>query len=295
MNAPALSGACGNAKVDEDFSTQLYNSHRFALSAQAGLSVELSLDVTAGSWSPALLVVAADGTTLYDGEIALVGEAVKIEPLASGKAASSAKLRITATSDTPLDVFVTAWSVIEGGFAPAMPSDAQYTLSKVADCPPSAAVCPVAPESITKFGSGYFTTSDSSDPNSPNYSPYKRDTRSEHHGYDIYALLGTEVVATETGTIVSAATAPASDDLCGKSVNLAADSGITLRYCHLDSVLVTSGSVQAGQVIGTCGQTGNAKAPHVHFTYLDAPNVKGVGTWEQKSIKVNAYVDSLCQ
>lgn len=294
MNAPALSGACGNATVAEDFSSGLYNVHRYQLSAQAGLSVELVLDVTGGSWSPALLVLAADGTTLYDGEVGAVGS-TSIQGLASGKNASTARVRISALADTPLDVFVTSWGVVEGGFAPTMAADATYSLSKLAECPPAEAVCPIDPKDITGFDSGYFTSTDSDVPGAPNYNPYKRDKRKEHFGYDIAAPVGTVVVATQAGTIISATTAPASDDLCGKSVNLAASSGVTFRYCHLDSVAITSGPVQLGQPLGKVGTTGNANYAHLHFAYLDAPNVTGIGTAAQKSVKVNAYVDSLCQ
>jgi len=295
MNAPVLSGACGNATVNEDFSTGLYNTHRYPLSAQAGLKLELTLDVAAGSWNPAIVVLAADGTTLYDGEIALVGGPVSIQPLASGKNATTAKVAITALVDTPLDVFVTSWSVIDGDFAPAMPSDAAYALNKSAECPASDAVCPIDPTHITSFDSGFFTSADSDDPNAPNYNPYKRDDRVEHLGYDLAAPLGTPVVATQSGNIIAAVTAPAADDLCGKSINLAASSGVTFRYCHLSVVSATSGPVQAGQVLGEVGKTGNANYTHLHFTYLDAPNVIGVGTIAQKSVKVNAYVDGLCQ
>jgi hypothetical protein len=38
------------------------------------------------------------------------------------------------------------------------------------------------------------------------------------------------------------------------------------RYAHLDSVMVNQGDfVTAGQVIGTCGETGKAYGPHLHF------------------------------
>lgn len=293
LNAPALRGACGTTTKHENFETGRYNVHRYPFAAPGGVSVDLTLDATGGAWNPALLVLAVDGTTLYDGEHALTGGAVEIEGLASGMGGSSAKVRIIARADTPLHVFVTSWSVIDGGFAPPMPLDATYTLIVFADCPPPIATCPMDPDSITTFGSGYFTEADSDDPNAPNYSPYKRDSRNKHSGYDLHAPLDTPVVATQSGAIVSSETADVGD--CGLSVNLAVDSEVTFRYCHLNSVLVTSGDVQAGQVIGACGKTGNAKAPHVHFVYLDAPNVTGSGTSAQKSEKVNEYIDNLCR
>ncbi|MBI5526463.1 MAG: M23 family metallopeptidase [Deltaproteobacteria bacterium] len=303
LNAPALGGRCGTSTVRENFETGLYNVHRYPLAAPAGVSVDVTLDVTGGNWNPALIVLAIDGTTLYDGERALTGNPVKTEALASGKAGTPAKVRITAQGETPLHVFVTSWNVVDDGFAPAMPTDATYTLTAFADCPVPDATCPMDPNSITSFGSGYFTPSDSDDPNSPNYNPYKRDDRTSHHGYDLLAALGTPVFATENGTIVSSETSDVGycgmdtnlPGLCGRSINLAADSGVTFRYCHLDKVLVTSGYVQAGQLTGENGDSGNACAPHVHFAYLDAPNVTGAGTDAQKSEKVNAYVDSLCR
>lgn len=293
LNAPALTGACGSQTVKENFATGKYNVHRFTLSAPAGVGVDAMLEATGGSWNPALLVLAEDGTTLYDGQFGGGGGGVSVQALASGKSSSLARVRLEAQADTPLHLFVTSWAVVDGGFTPPMPGDAAYSLELAANCPLPSAKCPVDEASIIKFGSGYFTASESSDPSSANYSPYKRDSRTEHSGYDIYAPLGTPALATQSGTIVASKTTDT--DLCGKSVNLTTDAGVTFRYCHLDSVVVTSGPVKAGDVIGEVGQTGNAKSPHIHFAYLDAPGVTGAGTAAQKSVKVNAYVDGLCQ
>lgn len=79
------------------------------------------------------------------------------------------------------------------------------------------------------------------------------------------------------------------------SINLAANSGVTFRYCHLNKVMVTSGPVKAGQQIATNGKTGNAIAAHVHFVYINAPNVTTSGALSQRSSKVNQYIDSLCR
>lgn len=292
LGAPTLSG-CGTTTIHEDFSTGRYNVHRYPLTVRPGASVEVTLDVTAGAWRPALLVLTTAGTTLYDGEVALADHAVAVEALSSGREGTRARVRISAPAETPLHLFVTAWHVVDDGFAAPKPTEARYTLRALADCPIPDATCPLAPSSITRFGSGYYTSSESSDPSSPSYTPYKRDSRTSHSGYDIYADLGADVFATQSGTIVSATTTDSGD--CGRSINLAADSGVTFRYCHLDRVLVTSGRVHAGQRIALNGSTGNAHGPHVHFVYLDAPNVTGSGLTAQRSALVNEYVDSLCR
>lgn len=293
LTAPALSGGCGTTSLNQDFSSGRYNVHRYPLAALAGVTLEVTLEALAGTWSPALVVLTAGGETLYDGEVGLDSGPVKVVPVASGRGTAAAKLRITAQADTPVAVFVTSWSVIDGGFSPPMPQDARYTLSLRRSCEALGEVCPMAPDAITRFGSGYFTSAESSDPSAANYSPYKRDGRASHSGYDVLAPLGTPVVATQAGTIISASPTDVGD--CGISVNLAASSGVTFRYCHLSKVLKASGSVAAGELIGLNGSTGNALAPHVHFVYLDAPNVTGSGTAAQKSVKVNAYVDRLCR
>jgi murein DD-endopeptidase MepM/ murein hydrolase activator NlpD len=42
--------------------------------------------------------------------------------------------------------------------------------------------------------------------------------------------------------------------------------GLSSLYGHLDTVAIMSGDfVEAGEVIGTVGATGNATGPHLHF------------------------------
>lgn len=137
LNAPRLSGLCGTAGIDENFPTGLHNVHRYPLDAPAGVTVEVTLDVTAGSWEPALVVHEEDGTTLYDGEVALSGSPVTIVGLDSGRGSSSASSSLTAPDDTSLYLFVTSWEAIDGDFVPDIPTDANYTVSAFADCPPS--------------------------------------------------------------------------------------------------------------------------------------------------------------
>jgi len=267
--------------------------HRYELSAPDGISIDITLEVTGANWSPVVIVQTVAGQTLYDGEVASVGGGVSIEPLASGQGGNAARLRLTAVPATTLHLFVTSWEVLSSGFTGSMSTGAQYSLSANANCPAPRATCPMDKADIGYFGSGFFEVGDSQDPNSPNYNPYKRDSRSSHSGYDIHARAGLPVYATQSGTIIASVTTNTGD--CGRSVNLAADDGVTFRYCHLETVMVASGRVQAGDQIGTNGNTGNAINPHVHFVYLDAPNITTSGTTGQRSAKVNAYIDELCR
>ena len=86
--------------------------------------------------------------------------------------------------------------------------------------------------------------------------------RRRHQGTDIMAATGTPTVATLSGSVTSR-----SGDSAGLYLILQADNGWTFYYMHLDSIIVGSGRVEAGQVIGTVGYTGNASAsaPHLHY------------------------------
>ncbi len=87
----------------------------------------------------------------------------------------------------------------------------------------------------------------------------------KHKGIDIHAAKGTPVVAIADGIIVE------KDHtlIGGKTLWLrSAKHGWKAYYAHLDRQLVKEGQrVKKGQVIGTIGNTGNARTtpPHLHF------------------------------
>jgi murein DD-endopeptidase MepM/ murein hydrolase activator NlpD len=89
--------------------------------------------------------------------------------------------------------------------------------------------------------------------------------RRAHEGVDIFAKRGTPVISATDGVV----TRVTEGGLGGRVVwvwNF--ERGLRLYYAHLDEQLVTMGTrVKAGDVLGTVGNTGNARTtpPHLHF------------------------------
>ena len=89
----------------------------------------------------------------------------------------------------------------------------------------------------------------------------------EHHGVDIFADRGTPVRAVTDGR-VRTGTGGIGGNHVWLSSGMLGIGGARYYYAHLDDFSVESGSrVQAGDVIGTVGNTGNARTtpPHLHF------------------------------
>ena len=84
-----------------------------------------------------------------------------------------------------------------------------------------------------------------------------------HKGVDMFAERGTPAVAPVSGTVVHR-----DNSVGGKSYWLFGDDGHSYYGTHLDSY-VQDGVVSAGTVIGTVGNTGNARnaSPHLHFEF----------------------------
>ncbi|QKV97679.1 M23 family metallopeptidase [Streptomyces sp. NA02950] len=83
----------------------------------------------------------------------------------------------------------------------------------------------------------------------------------DHTGQDFAAPTGTPVKAVHGGTITQAGWAGS----YGYRIVLKLDDGTELWFCHLSSMVVTSGKVTTGDVIGRVGATGNVTGPHLHL------------------------------
>ena len=89
-----------------------------------------------------------------------------------------------------------------------------------------------------------------------------------HKGTDLHGETGTPIVAIEDGVVVQANW----HWLGGRQIYIRADSTDDVYYyAHLDSWeqwIWTGTRVEAGDVIGTLGWSGNADTPHLHFGWM---------------------------
>ncbi|MGI9645031.1 MAG: M23 family metallopeptidase [Ilumatobacteraceae bacterium] len=81
-----------------------------------------------------------------------------------------------------------------------------------------------------------------------------------HKGVDMVAGRGTPIVAVADGEATFK-----SSRLGGRSVWLYTDDGAKFFYAHLEGWEGESRTVEAGEVIGYLGSSGNAGGPHLHF------------------------------
>jgi murein DD-endopeptidase MepM/ murein hydrolase activator NlpD len=87
-------------------------------------------------------------------------------------------------------------------------------------------------------------------------------SRRFHSGVDLGAPMGAPVVATGSGTIVSAGWFGG----YGKAIVIQHNGVQQTLYGHLSEVFVQAGQrIEQGTVIGRVGSTGNSTGPHLHF------------------------------
>lgn len=85
---------------------------------------------------------------------------------------------------------------------------------------------------------------------------------SGHYAIDISASTGQSVYAADNGVVVSASYNAA----YGNVILINHKNGYYTRYAHLNSMNVKAGDiVEAGQLIGGAGNTGNSTGTHLHF------------------------------
>lgn len=103
-----------------------------------------------------------------------------------------------------------------------------------------------------------------------------------HTGYDIPAPYGSNIVAAEAGTVITAGWVRG----YGNTVIINHGGGLSTLYGHNSKLVVSKGDVVSrGQVIAKCGSTGNSTGNHCHFEvrvngahtspqpYLGVPNI----------------------
>jgi murein DD-endopeptidase MepM/ murein hydrolase activator NlpD len=89
-----------------------------------------------------------------------------------------------------------------------------------------------------------------------------------HDGVDIAMPIGSDVLATASGTIVLANKSTLVAGF-GNQIEIDHDDGITTRYAHLGELKVHHGQrVSKGQVIATVGTSGGSIAPHLHYEVI---------------------------
>jgi hypothetical protein len=106
-----------------------------------------------------------------------------------------------------------------------------------------------------------------------------------HHGLDIFAPIGTPLVAAANGYITQKVNSPITS---GLGLEVTDARGVQYFYAHLSSFapgIEVGTRVDIGQVVGYVGDTGNARGtiPHVHFEYqpdgIPAPPKPHVDRW----------------
>ncbi len=97
------------------------------------------------------------------------------------------------------------------------------------------------------------------------YDPITR-VRSKHTGIDIGARQGSNIVAANSGTVI---TSGWSTRGYGNYVVIDHGGGMSTLYAHMSKRLVSKGQkVAKGDVIGLVGSTGYSTGPHLHFEIL---------------------------
>ncbi len=115
--------------------------------------------------------------------------------------------------------------------------------------------------------------------------PASVSTAHTHHDYpaaDIAAPSGAPVYALHDAVVTH--TFPSDSGKCGIGLMLRTTTGEEFLYCHLSSLAVgvrSGRSLQAGQLVGRVGSTGNSTGPHLHLQFVPAGRYPQAEPWFQ--------------
>lgn len=158
-----------------------------------------------------------------------------------------------------------------------IPSDVKLAVGDVVIVPDGEiAVTPAAVIKKTPTGSKILDSYANSTPSGFLVRPLAGGRKTQgihgHNGVDIAASVGTPVVASASGTIISAKSSGYNGGY-GEMIIIAHAGNVQTVYGHLSRVDVAVGqTVSQGQVIGAVGNTGKSTGPHLHFEVRGAKN-----------------------
>ena len=97
------------------------------------------------------------------------------------------------------------------------------------------------------------------------FSPFYKTLRL-HTGFDILSPVGTEVLATASGTVTFVTRGTTA---WGRRIEITHSGGIVTTYSHLQEIMVKKGQkVQQSDIIGRVGNSGTSFAPHLHYEVI---------------------------
>lgn len=116
----------------------------------------------------------------------------------------------------------------------------------------------------------------------PVYGDYRN-----HYGIDIGAPYGTNILAADGGTVVTATYSSS----YGYYVIINHGGGNTTLYAHMSKILVSVGqSVTQGQTIGLVGSTGVSTGPHLHFEIrVNGTRVNPLNYYSNYTVSANCW------
>lgn len=90
----------------------------------------------------------------------------------------------------------------------------------------------------------------------------------------MYAELGTEIIAVEKGVVTDVRYSDSYGNVV-KYKLVDYNKNIEIFYAHMNEIFVNEGDeLEKGDIVGTCGETGLATGPHLHYTiYVDGEEI----------------------